>query len=239
MEKPRLRMIAALVFVGAFVARVIYLLQVKDLPFYYHPILDTGFFHRWAAFKQQVSWVDAAVPFREPLYAYFLGLVYSGLRESMNLARIIQCILGGATAMLVYSIGRRVHGLTAGIVAGILFALAGPALFFASELNEVTLTLFLLVAGAYLLVQANHDRPYLNCGLAGLFVGAAFVSSFTAIAALPAWFIGCLASKNGSIRKAAFPSANVLAGLPWCRQYGRDSKPAMVRDEYRGTGRGL
>jgi len=216
MEKPRLRMIAALILVGACAARLVYLLQVKDLPFYYHPILDTAFFHRWAAFKQQVSWVDAAVPFREPLYAYFLGLVYSGLRESMNLARVIQCILGGATAMLVYSIGRKVYGVTAGIVAGILFALAGPALFFASELNEVTLTLFLLVAGAYLLLRANHDRPYLNCGLSGLFLGAAFVSSFATIAALPAWFVGCLASKNAGIKRAAVIMVIGFLIAPFC-----------------------
>ncbi len=216
MEKPRLRMIAALIFVGAFAARLVYLLQVKDLPFYYHPVLDAGFFHRWAAFRQQVSWVDQAVPFREPLYAYFLGLVYSVLRESMNLVRVIQCILGAATALLVYLTGRKIYGLAAGIVGGILFALAGPALFFASELNEVTLTVFLLVAGAYLLVRANHGRTYLNCGLSGLCLGAAFMSSFAAIAALPAWFIGCLASKNTRVRRAAAVMVIGFLIAPFC-----------------------
>jgi len=203
MDRSRLRMIGILIFVGALAARLAYLLQVKDLPFYYHPTLDTGFFHGWAVFKMRESWIDAAMPFREPLFAYFLGLVYTVLRESMNLARVIQCILGGITAVLVYSIGRRIYGLRAGIFAGILFALAVPALFFSSELNGVTLTIFLLVTAAYLMVKANEDHPYLNCGISGLLVGAAFLVSFTAVAALPAWFVGCLASKKGSMRKAA------------------------------------
>ena len=92
--------------------------------------------------------------------------------------------------MLVYSIGRRIYGLVAGAVAGILFALCIPALFFASELNEITLTLFLLTASAYLLVRAGEERAYLNSWLSGLLLGTAFVSSFLAIAALPAWLIG-------------------------------------------------
>jgi superkiller protein 3 len=216
MEKPRLRMIGVLILVGAFVARLAYLLQVKDLPFYYHPTLDTGFFHGWAIFKMKESWLDAAVSFREPLYAYFLGLIYSGFRESMNLARVIQSILGGVTAMLVFSIGRRIYGAAAGIIAAFLFALAGPALFFASELNEVTLTLLLLSAGAYFLVRANDDRPYLNCGLSGLCFGAAFLSSLAAVAALPASLIACLGSKNRRVKKAVTVLVIGFLIAPFC-----------------------
>lgn len=219
MKKPSLKIIGVAILIGAFAIRLAYLLQVKNLPIYYHPILDTGFFHRWAVYKQQVSWLEAAAPFREPLYAYFLALVYSGLRESLNLARVIQCILGGITATLIYSIGRRLYGMTAGVAAGVLFALCGPALFFTSELNEITLTLFLLVGSAYLLVRANQERPYFNLGISGLLLGAAFVSSFTAIAALPAWLVGTLAAPNGRVRRATVVMVIGFLIAPVCYQF--------------------
>jgi tetratricopeptide (TPR) repeat protein len=218
MEKSRLRIVAAAIFLGAFAARLIYLLQVKDLPIYYQPVLDTGFFHRWAEYKQQVSWLEAVPPFREAFYAYFLALVYSGLRESLNLARVIQCLLGGLTALLVFSIGRRIYGLAAGVMGGVLFALCVPAVFFALELNEVTLTLLLLSAGAYLLVRAYDERPYLNSLLSGLTLGAAFLSSFWAIGALPAWLAGGLSYPSSRARKAVLAMLVGFAIAPLCYQ---------------------
>ena len=92
MGKQRFWLIGIAILVGAFVLRLAYLLQVKDLPFYYHPILDAGFFQRWAAYKQHVSWLEAGVPFRQPLYAYFLAVIFAGLRDSLNLVRVIQLV---------------------------------------------------------------------------------------------------------------------------------------------------
>jgi superkiller protein 3 len=210
MSKARLSVIGLAIFAGAFAVRLVYLLHVKDLPMYYQAVLDTGFFQGWAStlrqpptWLEQQPWVLASSPFREPLYAYFLALIHAGLRESLNLVRVVQCIMGGLVAVLVYSTARRLYGLTAGVIAGVLFALCIPAVFFASELNEATLTLTLLAAAAYLLVRANEDRPYFNAWLSGLLAGAAFISSFIAAAALPAWLAGSLASRKGRVKRAA------------------------------------
>jgi tetratricopeptide (TPR) repeat protein len=216
MGKQRFWLIGIAILVGAFVLRLAYLLQVKDLPFYYHPILDAGFFQRWAAYKQHVSWLEAGVPFRQPLYAYFLAVIFAGLRDSLNLVRVIQCALGGLTALLVYWIGRRLYGLLAGVIAGGLFAVCIPGIFFASELDEVTLTLLLLTAAAYLVVRAADAKPYLNLSLSGLLVGGAFLANFTAIAAVPAWLAASLGSGNRRVRKATPVMVIGLLVAPLC-----------------------
>jgi tetratricopeptide (TPR) repeat protein len=219
MKKSAANLVGLAILAGAFAVRLIYLLQVKDLPFYYHPVLDAGFFQRWAAYKQQISWFDVAAPFREPLYVYFLGLVYSGLRDSMTLVRVIQCALGGFTAMLVYFLGRRLYGVLAGAIGGILFAMAVPAIFFASELNEITLTVLLLVASAYLLARASESGAYLNSLFSGLLIGAAFIANYLTIAALPAWLAGSLASGSRRLKRASVFVAIGFLAVPLGYQF--------------------
>jgi tetratricopeptide (TPR) repeat protein len=219
MESRKWGMIGVVVLVGAFAVRLVYLLQVRDLPVYYQPILDAAFLHGWANTLRQHPWAQVGLPFREPLYAYFLASIYVGLRESLNVVRVIQCILGGLTAALVYYIGRRLYGILGGAIAGILFALSTPAVFFASELNEVTLTLLLLVASAYLLLRANDEKPYLNAGLSGLLIGAAFVGYSMAVAALPAWLAGSLASGNLRLRRATLVLIIGFLVVPVCYQF--------------------
>jgi tetratricopeptide (TPR) repeat protein len=196
------RAIPISILVGAFVVRLVFLLQTKNLPFYYHPVLDSEFFQGWASFKRQAGWLDASAPFRESLYTYVLALTYSVFRESLTIARLVQCVMGSVTALLVYATARRIYGLVAGVSAGIILALYGPAVFFTSEINETTLAVFLLALSAYLLVRAADLRPYLNSGLSGLFLGMAFLTRFSAIGAVAAWVIHLLLSREARLRKA-------------------------------------
>jgi tetratricopeptide (TPR) repeat protein len=206
------------ILVGAFVVRLVYLLQTRNLPLYYHPLLDSEFFQGWAAFKQQASWLDALAPFRESLYAYMLALTYTVFRDSLTIARLVQCVLGSATALLVYATAKRIYGRVAGVAAGIFLALYVPAVFFTSEINETTLAVFLLALSAYLLVKAQDRRPYLNVGLSGLALGAAYLARFSVIGAVVAWLIHLLSSKETRLRKATLALVIGLAVPLVCHQ---------------------
>ena len=212
------RTIAIAILVGAFLVRLVFILQTRRLSFYYHPVLDSGFFHQWATFKTNASWFEFAPAFREPLYAYFLASIYAALRESLTMARIVQSALGSVTALLIYSSARMIYGRLASAVAGIIFALSGLAIFFASEINETTLLVFLLVASAYLLLRAERSRPYVNAALSGLLLGAAFLTRFAGIAALPAWMAQLLAAKDRRLKRAALLMAAGFVVLPLCYQ---------------------
>jgi len=208
------RMIAIALFVGAFAVRLAFILQTRKLPFYYHPVLDSGFFDQWAALKKTATWFDLSPAFREPLYAYFLGGVYTVLRQSLTAARLVQAALAGFTCLLVYSLTRAIYGRLAGIVAGVIFAFATPLVFFAAELNETTFLIFLLVSSAYLLLRAEQSRPYLNAGLAGLLVGAAFLTRVASVAALPAWAAHLGLAKDARLRRAVLALAVGFVILP-------------------------
>ncbi|MFH1314004.1 MAG: tetratricopeptide repeat protein [Candidatus Eisenbacteria bacterium] len=199
------------ILVGAFVVRLVFLLQIRNLPFYYNPILDSDFFHGWAGFKQQAGWLDASAPFREPFYTYVLGLIYSVFRESQTIARLVQCLMGAFTALLIYATARRIYGLTAAVSAGVIFALYGPALFFSSEINETTLAVFLLAVSAYLLVKAASTKPFINTGLSGLFLGMAFLTRFSVIGAVAAWVLHLLFSRDRKLKRATLGLAIGLA----------------------------
>jgi tetratricopeptide (TPR) repeat protein/4-amino-4-deoxy-L-arabinose transferase-like glycosyltransferase len=217
--RPRTdRAIALAILIGAFLIRLIFVLQTRRLPFYYHPVLDSGFFDQWAGFKKSASWFDFTPAFREPLYAYFLAAVYTVLRQSLTIARLVQGVLGSITALMIYWSARMLYGRLAGIVAGVIFALSSSAIFFTSEINETTLLVFLLVSSGYLLLRAERSRPYINSCFSGLLLGACFLTQFASVAALPAWIVHLLLAKDARLKRA---SILVIAGfmiLPLCYQ---------------------
>jgi|GEM_PF-1995944 len=183
--------------------RVLFTLQMRDMPFYYHPVLDSGFFHQWAKFKVDATWVDGALPFREPGYAFFLAVLYRLFGESFTAVRIAQAVLGGVTALLVYQIGAALFNRAAGAVAGILFSLMSLAIFFTGELNETTLVVFLVVLSSYMLLRAGEGSTLILLTLSGLVLGLAFIAKFTVIAALIAWVLYLLFEPRLRLRAGA------------------------------------
>jgi tetratricopeptide (TPR) repeat protein len=224
------RIIPLAILLGAFIIRLVFLLQAKDLQLYYHPLLDSGFYHELAKLKAAVSWTEFVSPFKEPLYTDFVGLIYLSFRESLTIIRIIQSIIGSLTALLVYYSAKMIYGNLAAIVAGIILALYSTAVFFSSEINETGLALFLLISSVYLLLRAQASRPLLNSGLSGLVLGVALLAKMTLIAAVPAWIIHLLLSKESRLRWASivFVVGLVIAPLAYNLLSGRQAGHPII-----------
>ncbi len=209
-------LVPAAIVAAAFAVRLIMLLQTRNLPIYYQPLLDAGFFHQWAEFKRSVTWGEAAPAFREPAYAYFVALVYTVFRESLSILRVIQCLLGSASVLLLYAATRKIYGRLAATVAAVVLALFSPAIFFSSEINETTLAVFLVIASAYALTRAGKGLPFFNASLSGLLAGAAFLTRFVSVVALPAWILHLLLSREPRLRKATLMLLVGFAIVPLC-----------------------
>lgn len=215
MSRKRYVIPIALLAIGTLV-RVLFTFQVRDIPFYYHPVLDSGFFHQWAKFKAETTWIDHALPFRESGYAFFLVGIYRIFGESLTAARLVQVVLGGLTVLLVYRIGEALFNRTAGVIAGVIFSFFSLAIFFTGELNETTLVVFLVVLSSYLLLTARQRFTYLNCTLSGALLGLAFLSKFTVIAAVPAWVLQLLLDDRPRLRAGAALLVIGFVALPVC-----------------------
>jgi tetratricopeptide (TPR) repeat protein len=205
----------AILAIGVLV-RILYTLQVRDIPFYYHPVLDSGFFHQWAKFKTEATFIDVALPFRESGYAFFLAALYRIFGESFTAVRLVQAVLGGLTGLLVYQIGAALFNRTAGAVAGAIFSVFGLAVFFTGELNETTFVVFLVVLSSYLLLRARTNATFALCTLSGVLLGVAFLSRFTVMVALVAWAVQLMLDSRTRVRAGALLLVVGFIAVPVC-----------------------
>ena len=86
------------------------------------PTIDEASYDDWAVEISGGEWRGEEVFFQEPLYPYFLGVIYSLVGRDLFIVRLLQAALGVLTCWLVVKLGRRLGGDWAGIVAGLLFA---------------------------------------------------------------------------------------------------------------------
>jgi cytochrome c-type biogenesis protein CcmH/NrfG len=151
--------------------RLIYLLQLRESPYFAHEIMDAAYHDAWA---RQIAagkpFADGAY-FRAPLYFWFLGLLYKITGADMFLVRLAQSVLGSLSCGLVYLIGRRTLGRTVSGIAALVCATYWILIYFDGELLLPSLIVFL-----YLLVLLGlmrvAERPTLpSCAVAGLLLG--------------------------------------------------------------------
>ena len=117
------------------------------------PVIDERSYVAWGAEIAGGDWLGDEVFFQEPLYPYFIGGVFAVLGEDLHGLRLVQCLLGGLTTLLVWRLTRRTFGRTESWVAGLAFALHPPAVLLPCLLLKPNLFLPLLALLADLVVR--------------------------------------------------------------------------------------
>ncbi len=175
----------AFLFALALLVRLIYLWQAHTSPFFASPILDAEVYDQEGWRIAQGNWLGDGVFFQAPLYSYFLGIIYFIFGHNYLLPRLVQAVLGAFSALLLYRLGRRVFNEKIGLLAGLIFSLNGPLIYFTGELLVPTLYIFLLLL---FLLKLDHllERPGAgNYLLSGLLLGLAALARPTALILLP------------------------------------------------------
>jgi 4-amino-4-deoxy-L-arabinose transferase-like glycosyltransferase len=111
-----------------------------------------------------------------PGYPAVLGAVYWLVGHRPAAGEVLNVLLGAVTAGLVYWIGSRAFGRTAGLLAAVAFAVFPSHILYASQLHsEVVFTAaYLLALGLLLAAPAPQDKRWLRFWLAaGLAIGMA------------------------------------------------------------------
>ena len=165
--------VAGGLFLVALVVRLVYLGHSQDNPFFAAPVVDAHSYVAQARQLAEVSWVGDKPFWQPPLYPYFLALIYAVSGDLFWTPRLIQFLLGAASCVLVFAIGRQVFDARVGLLAGAMACLYGPSIYFAGELLPTALAVFLNLL--LLLVLLQPGGGWGQALAAGLVQGLAIV----------------------------------------------------------------
>lgn len=191
-EAAESRRLVIAVFCLALVVRILYLVEFSRSVFFASPILDAAWHDGWARRIAAGSLFDGAPYFRAPLYGWFLAVVYRFLGEGPWPIRLVQSVVtaaaaAGVTAIVLPRFGRRV-----GVIAGVVLAVYGPAIFLAGELLiEAALFVPLLVWATAEALRAHdsggaEEAPLAPWFRTGIALGLAAIARPNALVLAPA-----------------------------------------------------
>lgn len=162
-----------------------------------------------------------------PLYNILAWLAVQGLGDSEWVLRLPAALLGVANVWLLYALGRRIAGPTAGLIAALLLALSGFHLWHSQEARMYTLLAFAATAAGWAAIDAieragwrsatllalagtalMYSHPYGALTFAGIGLGAVLVVVGRRDWSGLAWLAGA-----GAVSLVAFvPWAVILLG---------------------------
>ena len=170
------RFVLAAVFGLALLLRIVSVIYLKRLPFFDHPIMDASYHNTWAREILAGHLTKNEPFFRAPLYPYFLAFVYLLSKGSYLFPRLVQAVMGAATAVISFSLAGRYFGRLAAIVTGMLCATYPLLIYFDGELLTETLFIMLSMLGLLLLELAASSQRKQLWFAAGISLGLALIT---------------------------------------------------------------
>lgn len=183
----------ALVFGIALLVRLVYIHQLNH-SYFFAPFTggyDDQIFDKWAQEIIKGNWLGDGLIFiyRMPLYVYFLSIVYSLFGHTYAAVYIIQSLLGAATCVIVYAIGRMLFNRNTGLLAGLIVALYGPILFYNGMLVGEVLGMFITSLAFLSLVYFQETGRYRHLFASGILIGLSMLLRGNMLIVLPFIFV--------------------------------------------------
>lgn len=192
--------------------RLIYIFQIKDNPTFYNLILDCLSYDKWAREIAAGKWLGNGVFYQDPLYPYFLALLYRIFGRDLLLVRIIQAVIGSMSCVLIYFIGREVYGKQAGVLAGFFAAVYGVFIYYDGMANKPFLGVFLFnLALLSFIIGAKKKRGGILF-MAGIFLGLSVLERANILLLVPLFWVWILMPHSIG-RKSLLHCLNFLGGV--------------------------
>ncbi|HTM31830.1 MAG TPA: glycosyltransferase family 39 protein, partial [Vicinamibacterales bacterium] len=152
-------MMAAVVFGVALAARLAHLWAIRGTPFFDVLMGDARGYDAWATRLASGDWIGTDVFYQAPLYPYFLGGLYAIAGRDLLVVRIVQALVGAASAVLLAQAGERLFSRRVGWIAGLGLALYAPAIFFDVLLQKTVLDVFFMCLTLWISSRLIADSP--------------------------------------------------------------------------------
>lgn len=151
--------------------RLSYLLQANATPLFEVLLLDSEFYDRQArALLAGQGWGEG-VFFMNPLYPYFLALIYWVGGPSWWMVGAAQALLGALNCGLIFALGRMAWGRREGLVGAGLAAFYGVFIFYDGALLTATPILFFNLAALCSLLRWRESNRVAWLWGAGICLG--------------------------------------------------------------------
>lgn len=140
----RPKYLLACILILAWGVRFAYLLEVRHSADFYllSPGMDEYNYDRLAYSLARGDWLSPQLVYCLSLYPGFLAFIYVIAGRSLLAIRIVQLLMGTACSGLTYLLGKRTLGAGRGLLAALIVALYGMAVFHETLLIPTTLALF-------------------------------------------------------------------------------------------------
>ena len=145
-----------ILFLSAFLCRLLVLAQLSDYPLLNQFGSDPAYYYQKAiAILTSGNWLGDKIFFASPFYHYFLAVVFVCFGVNFFAVRMIQFVLGSFTAVLLYLIGLRAFDRKTGILAGIFYCLYWIFPFYELTLEYDPLLIFFVLLAIYFSFTLN------------------------------------------------------------------------------------
>jgi len=173
--------VPAAIFCLAFGFRFAFLLQMQDtpmrdyaeLPWQQWFVVDSAYYHKLGASIAHGDLIAPTAHFLSPLYCYFVGLVYAVFGVGLDAVRLIQCVIGSFSCVLLYWIGRQTFSEIIGIASGLCLGMYGLHIYYTEIILPAVLVVFLNLGFLLLLSVAPSKLTPARAAGAGVILGLA------------------------------------------------------------------
>jgi tetratricopeptide (TPR) repeat protein len=190
----------ALIFSVSLAIRILYLFQVTSSPIFMGLSADSKEFDTFAQHIAEGNFFHKDAIYLSPFYPLFLAAIYSVFGYSHVPVICIQGILDILNCILIFYVSSHTFNRPVGIIASILYAFYGLAIFYTGVLLEPTATMFFLLLFLSTMVYAEkHENimVFLVSGFALAIVFSARPNVILFFIPLPAWFLFRLKTRLG------------------------------------------
>jgi len=159
------------IIILALALRLLYIKQIISTPLFDGLVTDTEKYQEIALYILKGNFTHPSSIYLNPLYPFFLSLIYLIAGRSHLAVVIVQGIIDALSCGLIYYIASTLFNKRAGIIAALIYACYGLAIFYSGILLAPTIVIFftLLFIASLLIAKKKSKIPIFF--ISGVFLG--------------------------------------------------------------------
>jgi len=193
--------------------RLFYFWSVEGDPYLSSLPVDARAYHEKALRILSGRLIADQAFYQDPLYPYFLALLYAVVGPSAWAARAFQIFLGLVSTGLVVGLGMRLGGLRVAALSAVLYLATGIFYFYEGVLGKEPLGILLLLLALHALFRAAASSRPGDWMLAGAGMGLAALTRGNLLAMVPVFLLYILCQRANPLAQRLRASAGYLAGF--------------------------